>query len=113
MARALVRTLAPLGVLVGCCVSFALSSAEDAAASAPSSRAGRHVARGNSPGRAVREGALPKPIDHAACPAEMALVDSRFCVCRFAASCSHLRADFRRVMQPPVLQPHAATSERG
>jgi hypothetical protein len=33
--------------------------------------------------------------------------------CRFAASCSHLRADFRRVMQPPVLQPHAATSERG
>jgi hypothetical protein len=32
--------------------------------------------------------------------------------CRFAASCSHLKADFGRVMQPPVLQPHAATSER-
>lgn len=33
--------------------------------------------------------------------------------CQFAASCSHLRADFRNLMQPPVLQGHAATSERG
>jgi hypothetical protein len=32
--------------------------------------------------------------------------------CRFAASCRHLKGDFRRVMQPAVLQAHAATSER-
>jgi hypothetical protein len=33
--------------------------------------------------------------------------------CQFAASCRHLRADFRRVMQPPDVRGHAATSERG
>ena len=30
--------------------------------------------------------------------------------CQFAASCRHLKADFRRVMPPRHLQPHAATS---
>ena len=33
--------------------------------------------------------------------------------CQFAASCSHLKADFCRVMQPPHLQADAATSTRG
>jgi hypothetical protein len=33
--------------------------------------------------------------------------------CQFAASCSHLKADFCRVMRPPHLQADAATSERG
>jgi hypothetical protein len=33
--------------------------------------------------------------------------------CQFSASCSHLKADFCRVMQPPHLQADAATSTRG
>jgi hypothetical protein len=33
--------------------------------------------------------------------------------CQFAASCSHLKADFCRVMPPPHLQADAATSTRG
>ena len=33
--------------------------------------------------------------------------------CQFAASCSHLKADFCRVMPPPHLQHDAATSMRG
>jgi hypothetical protein len=32
--------------------------------------------------------------------------------CQFAASCSHLKADFCRVMQPPHLQADAATSRK-
>jgi hypothetical protein len=32
--------------------------------------------------------------------------------CQFADSCSHLEPDFCRLMQPLLLQEHAATSER-